>query len=77
MERILVRYERLPIDFYDLLEPVYLNLMPRSDSPGPMTRRLSMGTLQRPTNGAFMTLARYLKHERWIWHLHEGQRRDV
>jgi hypothetical protein len=71
VERILIRYERLPQDFYNLLEPVYASFLPRSDSPV-LTPRLNLGTtIAKPSGGAFMTLARYLRHERWIWNLQD------
>ena len=65
VEKILIRYEKMPEDFCSLL-----GFFPnRSESPTPGLR--SNESLQRHrsrnANAAFLTLSRYISHQRWIW----------
>ena len=63
VERILVRYDKTPSDFCSLLGP----FPSRAHSPmarGPETPR-ERG--QRNAAAAFLTLSRYISHQRWIW----------
>jgi hypothetical protein len=76
VEKILVRYEQVPRDFFNLLEPAYYS---SSRSASPDFGRSRHSTAVNPTNlkqmngGVFLTLARYLAHERWIWSLQQQQ----
>ena len=65
VEKILIRYEKMPEDFCSVL-----GFFPnRSESPSPGLRNNE--SLQRHrsrnANAAFLTLSRYISHQRWIW----------
>ena len=65
VEKILIRYEKMPDDFCSVL-----GFFPnRSESPMPGLR--GNESLQRHknrnANAAFLTLSRYVTHQRWIW----------
>ncbi|KAJ3640250.1 hypothetical protein Zmor_003559 [Zophobas morio] len=55
LEKILIRYERLPSDFNTVIFPDGTQPPTRINVPSPLTASL------------FTTLSRYLYHKRWIW----------
>ena len=61
VEKILVRYEKVPSDYCSLLEP--LNGRSRSPVAGQKDEKMKNAT------AAFLTLSRYLNHQRWIFSL--------
>ncbi|XP_046683213.1 KICSTOR complex protein SZT2-like isoform X2 [Homalodisca vitripennis] len=54
LEKILIRYERMPSEFGTVVFPD--GTQPQTDSKPP-----------RPTSSLVTTLSRYLHHRRWIW----------
>ena len=64
VERILVRYERMPTDFCSLLGPFPNRSFSPTGYRGPDTVRERS---QRNAAAAFLTLSRYVQHQRWIW----------
>ena len=74
VEKILVRYERVPHDFFNLLEPAYIVSDSRTSSPifnrGRAAAAAENHSSSKQINGGvFLILARYLSHERWLWNL--------
>ena len=74
VEKILVRYERVPRDFFNLLEPAYITSDSRTSSPifnrGKAAAAAENHSSSKQINGGvFLILARYLSHERWLWNL--------
>ncbi|CAB4059232.1 SZT2 [Lepeophtheirus salmonis] len=82
VERILVRYNKIPSDFFNLLEPAYssgnLHHQPllKCDGNNSTTNNNNNGKNSHPmlqqsratsSHGTFLALARYLHHKRWIW----------
>ena len=66
VEKILIRYERMPEDFCSVL-----GFFPgRPESPGVVGRGMGQEagrSASRNASAAFLTLSRYLRHQRWIW----------
>jgi len=64
VEKILIRYEKMPEDFCSVL-----GFFPsRSDSPvGFRTNETLQRNKNRNASAAFLTLSRYVSHQRWIW----------
>lgn len=57
LERILIRYERIPTDFTTVVFP-----------DGTQPPQISQAPMLAPFTGTFFTtLSRYLYHKRWIW----------
>ena len=72
VEKILVRYERVPRDFFNLLEPAYVISNSRTSSPifsNSNGKRDKYSSSRQIHGGVFLILARYLSHERWLWNL--------
>ena len=72
VEKILVRYERVPRDFFNLLEPAYVISNSRTSSPifsNSNGKRDNYSSSRQIHGGVFLILARYLSHERWLWNL--------
>ena len=65
VEKILVRYDRMPSDFCSLLAP----FPSRSYSPpgGFRSQETVSQRSHRNASAAFLTLSRYVSHQRWIW----------
>ena len=64
VERILVRYDRMPTDFCSLLGPFSNRSFSPTGYRAPETVRERS---QRNAAAAFLTLSRYVQHQRWIW----------
>lgn len=69
IERLMVRYDHIPSDFTNMLEPAFDSLSNKNGMK--FTRRIVniFGGIihERPSSGTYLTLSRYLHHRRWIW----------
>jgi len=66
VERFLVRYENVPSDYCSLLGPIHGGR--GGGSPVPGQRDLN-SERSKNASAAFLTLSRYLHHQRWIYKL--------
>ena len=63
VEKILVRYDNVPSDYCSLLGPLHRS---RTLAPG---QRDEIHEKNKTASAAFLTLSRYLNHQRWIYSL--------
>ena len=69
VEKILIRYERVPEDFCSVL-----GFFPsRPDSPPLRQGESLQRNKSRNASAAFLTLSRYVSHQRWIWTIQNCQ----
>ncbi len=75
IERIMIRYDRQPSDFLNVLEPAFDSLNNKAGLK--YTRRIVniFGGIvhERPSSGTYLSLSRYLHHRRWIWTVQYNQ----
>ena len=79
VEEVLVRYERVPRDFFNILEPAYVTNDSRASSPifsSSRSKKDNHPSFRPMSGGGFLTLARYLTHERWLWSLEVAMERQ-
>ena len=77
IERLLIRYQRTPKDFYNLLEPAFQtgknwssqNTQTLSEQEGGGIQFTKILTPQELSFGTYLTLSRYFHCHRWIWSL--------
>ncbi|KAL2090034.1 hypothetical protein ACEWY4_014722 [Coilia grayii] len=67
LEKLLIRYEKLPLDFRT---PFILNMEPFAQPPN-MAAPLSSAA-GRTASSTLASLSRYFLHQRWVWTVHSG-----
>ncbi|XP_063057669.1 KICSTOR complex protein SZT2 isoform X2 [Engraulis encrasicolus] len=69
LEKLLIRYEKLPLDFRT---PFILNMEPFAQPPSMAAPLSSASAAGRTASSTLASLSRYFLHQRWVWTVQSG-----